>query len=242
MAKNKLGTLYGIGVGPGDPDLITLKAVKTLQHVDVVYTASSTKNSYSLAVSIARPHIPEKTEIRYLGFPMSREPQVLNAAWKENAQTVARTLDLGQNAAFLTLGDCLTYSTYGYLSRHVRRIEPKAEMVAVPGITSYHAAAARVHRPLAEGEQSLLIVSGCRGGGRLRQMGTHADNVVFLKAYRNTEDITLAIDEQGWRENSVGVKSCGLPEERILPDIDDLASASPDYWTVILSGKHNGHE
>ncbi|MBS3731584.1 MAG: precorrin-2 C(20)-methyltransferase [Desulfobacterales bacterium] len=241
MADN-FGTLHGIGVGPGDPDLITLKAVKTLQHADVVYTASSTKNSYSLAVSIAKPHIPEGTDIRYLGFPMSRDPDVLNAAWKENAQTVARTLALGQNAAFLTLGDCLTYSTYGYLARHVRRIAPEAKMVAIPGITSYHAAAARIHRPLAEGEQSLLIVSGCQGGGKLREMGEHADSVVFLKAYRNAADITRAIDERGWLKNSVGVKSCGLPEERIIENINDLSSASPDYWTVILSGKHNGHE
>jgi len=229
-------------VGPGDPDLITLKAVKTLSQVDVIYTASSTKNSYSLAISIAKPHIPENTEILYLGFPMSRDSEVLKDAWGKNASIVAETLARGANAAFLTLGDCLTYSTYGYLARHVRRIAPGAEMVAVPGITSYHAAAARVHRPLAEGEQSLLIVSGCGGGGKLRQMGTHAENVVFLKAFRNAADITRAIDEQGWRKNSVGVVSCGLAEERIIEDIDEFETAPPDYWTLIFSGNRNGHE
>ncbi|MFW5875090.1 MAG: precorrin-2 C(20)-methyltransferase [bacterium] len=236
------GTLYGIGVGPGDPDLITLKAVKILAKVDVIYTASSTKNDYSLAVSVARPHIPENAEIRNLGFPMSKDRKVLEDAWEKNAAEVAEILAQGKNAAFLTLGDCLTYSTYSYLARHLKRMAPEAKTVAVPGITSYHAAAARIHRPLAEGEESLLIVSGCRGGGKLRQMGQYADNVVFLKAYKNAADITRAIEERGWRENSAGVISCGLPEERVVEDIGEFETAPPDYWTLIFSGKRNGHE
>ncbi len=239
---NECGTLYGIGVGPGDPDLVTLKAVKILAEVDVIYTASSTKNSHSLAVSVAEPHIPENAEIRYLGFPMSKDKKVLEEAWDKNASEVAETLASGKNAAFLTLGDCLTYSTYSYLARSLRRIAPRAKTVAVPGITSYHAAAARIQRPLAEGEDSLLIVSGCRGGGKLRQMGEYADSVVFLKAYKNTTDITRAIEERGWRENSAGVISCGLPGEKVVYDIGEFETAPPDYWTLIFSGKKNGHE
>jgi precorrin-2/cobalt-factor-2 C20-methyltransferase len=240
--KDNFGTLYGIGVGPGDPELITLKAVKILAQVDVVYAASSTKNTYSLAISVARPYIPETAEIRYLGFPMSRDPQVMKTAWEKNARMVAQTLVSGKNAAFLTLGDCMTYSTYTYLARHLRRIAPEAKTVAIPGITSYLAAAARLQRPLAEGEESLLIVSGCRGGGKLRQMGPYAENVVFLKAYKNAADITQAINEQGWNENSVGVVSCGLPEERIIEDITEFETASPDYWTLIFSGSRDGRE
>ncbi|MFP3999839.1 MAG: precorrin-2 C(20)-methyltransferase [Desulfobacterales bacterium] len=240
--EKKSATLYGIGVGPGDPELITIKAVKTLSMVDVVYTASSTKNNYSLAISIARPHIPEDTEIRHLGFPMSKDTRVLEQAWKKNAETVAQTLTEGKNAAFLTLGDCLTYSTYSYLARHLRRINPEAHTVAIPGITSYNAAAARLQRPLAEGEESLLIVSGSSGGGKLRQMGEHADNVVFVKAYKNAADITRAINERGWREKSAGVVACGLPRERIVKDIGEFEDSPPDYWTLIFSGSRNGHE
>jgi precorrin-2/cobalt-factor-2 C20-methyltransferase len=242
MMENPYGTLYGIGVGPGDPELITLKAIRILARVDVVYTASSTKNDYSLAVSIARPHIPDSAGIHNLGFPMSKDKEILKQAWEKNAQIVADTLEQGKNAAFLTLGDCLTYSTYSYLARHLRRIAPDTPTVAIPGITSYHAAAARLQRPLAEGEQSLLIVSGCHGGDKLRQMGNYADNVVFLKAYKNAADITRAIDEQRWRENSVGIVSCSLPEERIIEDIKEFDTAPPDYWTLIFSGKKNGHE
>jgi precorrin-2/cobalt-factor-2 C20-methyltransferase len=242
MMNTQYGTLYGIGVGPGDPELITLKAIRILEQVDVIYTASSTKNDYSLAVSIARPHIPDSAEIHNLGFPMSKDKKLLKQAWEKNARIVAQTLQQGKNAAFLTLGDCLTYSTYSYLARHLWQIAPDAPTVAVPGITSYNAAAARLQRPLAEGEQSLLIVSGCCGGDKLRQMGNYADNVVFLKAYKNAPDITRAIDERGWRDNSVGIVSCSLPEERVIENLNEFETARPDYWTLIFSRKKNGHE
>lgn len=231
------GRLYGIGVGPGDPDFITLKAVRVLQQVDVVFTSSSSKNAYSLAVQIASPHIPETTPVRRLEFPMCRDHGVMEQAWRENAQIVAKVLEQGKNAAFITLGDCLTYSTYGYMARHVGRIAPNAEMEAVPGITSYQAAAARLNQPLVEGEESLLVLSGVEGGSRFRQFARQAENVVFLKAYKNIADITSTLQEYGWTKNSLGVVSCGLPGERIIADMKDFAAARPDYWTLILTKK-----
>ena len=229
------GTLYGVGVGPGDPDHITLKAVKVLSSVDVIYTASSTKNSHSLAVRIAAPHIPEGTPVHRIAFPMCKDRDVLEAAWEENAKIVAETLKQGKDAAFLTLGDCLTYSTYGYLARHVARVAPDAKMVAVPGITSYQAAAARTNRQLVEGEESLVIMSGVRGGGRFREVAKHTENAVFLKAYKNISDICLALRENGWDDGSVGVVSCGLPEERVVENLLDFETFGPDYWTLILA-------
>ncbi|MFP4475313.1 MAG: precorrin-2 C(20)-methyltransferase [Desulfatibacillaceae bacterium] len=240
--NTKYGTLYGIGVGPGDPDLLTLKAVKLLKDVDVVYTASSTKNQHSLAVRVAEPHIPEDTPVIRLAFPMCKDKDILEKAWAENASIILETLAKGRNAAFLTLGDCMTYSTYGYVSRHVKRQAPGIDMVAVPGITSYQAAAARVNRPLVEGEESLLVLSGVHGGGRFREMSDRADNVVFMKAYKNVSDIAVALDESGWMEHSVGVVSCGLPGERVVTNVRDFVDAPPDYWTLILARNRNGYE
>ncbi len=91
------GTLYGIGVGPGDPDLLTLKAVHILQRVDIVYTAASTKNDYSLAVNIARAHIPAQTEIRALTFPMTKDRDVTRKAWETNARTIAAVTAEGRH-------------------------------------------------------------------------------------------------------------------------------------------------
>ncbi len=240
--KEAFGTLYGIGVGPGDPDLITVKAVEVLKKVDVIYTASSTKNQHSLAVQIAMPHIPENTSLERLAFPMSRDRKTLDAAWQANAQTVVSQLAKGKDAAFLTLGDCLTYSTYGYLARHVEQLLPEAKMVAVPGITSYQAAASRLNRPLVEGEESLLVMSGVRGGGKFRKLAEDLESVVFLKAYKNITDITEALSENGWANGSIGVVSCGLPEERIVKDISEFKTAPPDYWTLILAKQGKGYE
>ncbi len=234
------GTLFGIGVGPGDPEHITLKAVKVLSEVDVIYTASSTKNSHSLALQIAAPHIPETTPVHRIAFPMCDNREVLESAWEKNARVVAEMLEQGRNAAFLTLGDCLTYSTYGYLARHVRRVAPGAGMVAVPGITSYQAAAARVNRQLVEGEESLVIMSGVKGGHRFREVASYAENAVFLKAYKNISDICLALEENDWAEGSVGVVSCGLPHEKVIADLSHFKDSRPDYWTLILAGRKKG--
>jgi precorrin-2/cobalt-factor-2 C20-methyltransferase len=234
------GTLHGIGVGPGDPELITLRAVRVLSRVQVIFTASSTKNQHSLAVDIARPHVPEGTPVVRLAFPMSKDREVMARAWEENALQVADVLLQGKDAAFLTLGDCMTYSTFGYLSRNVRRICPEAPQVAVPGITSYQAAAARVNRPLVEGEESLLVLSGVEGGDRFRELGHLAENVVFMKAYKNAPDIAHALEERGWAEHSVGVVACGMPEERIVEDVREFADSSPGYWTLILARRENG--
>lgn len=233
--EKRYGTLYGIGVGPGDPDHMTLKAVKALSAVDVIYAASSTKNRHSLAVKIAAPHIPQNTPVHRIAFPMCKDKGVLEAAWEKNARIVAGALEQGKNAAFLTLGDCLTYSTYGYLARHVRRVAPGASLVAVPGITSYQAAAARTNRQLVEGEESLVIMSGVKGGDRFREVAGHTENAVFLKAYKNVDDICRALSDNGWAGNSVGVVSCGLPGERVVDDVSEFNAAPPDYWTLILA-------
>jgi precorrin-2/cobalt-factor-2 C20-methyltransferase len=233
--NKKFGTLYGIGVGPGDPDLITIKAAKILNRVDTVFAAASTKNSHSLAVNIAGQHIPGSAAVKLLRFPMTRDRDETRRAWKEHAQTIIAELEKGKDAAFLTLGDSMTYSTYGYILRYVQALAPHLEIQTVPGITSYQAAAARLNTPLVEGEETLMVVSGVKGGNRLRELCGKPENVVFLKAYRNVPDIKAAIDETGKYPKSVGVKSCGQQDEEIIDDIGELSKRKPDYWTLIIS-------
>jgi len=233
------GTLYGIGVGPGDPDLIPLKAVNILQHVDVVFAASSTKNSHSLAVNIARPHIPDTVQVRLLPFPMTQDAREAGTAWENHARIIVRELEKGRNAAFLTLGDPMTYSTYGYVLKQIKRIAPHMSVETIPGITSYQASAACLNQPLVEGEEALLIVSGANGGDRLRGLTDKPENVVFLKAYRHIEDITAALTEAGRLDGSVGISQCGLENQQIVLDINEFNQRRPDYWTLIISKQNN---
>jgi len=231
----KIGTLYGIGVGPGDPELITLKASRILKSVDVVFAAASTKNNHSLAVRIASCHIPETTPIHKLSFPMTTDPSETQKAWCDHADTIYQSLDDEKDVAFLTLGDPMTYSTFGYILRRLKGIEPNIPVEIVPGITSYQAAAARLNTPLVEGEESLLVVSGAKGGDRLRRLENKPETVVFLKAYRNIQDITRAIDEADPPYHSKGIKKCSQPDEEIINDMEVFQSRRPDYWTLIIA-------
>jgi precorrin-2/cobalt-factor-2 C20-methyltransferase len=136
----------------------------------------------------------------------------------------------------------MTYSTYGYLARYIKKLSPEIKMVAIPGITAYQAAAARLNRPLVEGEEALLILSGVHGGNRFRKLSQNAENVVFMKAYKNISDINQALEEKGCLESSIGISSCGFPEERIIEDIREFENIAPDYWTLILSKQRNHDE
>lgn len=235
------GILYGLGVGPGEPELITLKAARILNSADVVYAAASTKHSYSLAVNIARPHIPDLTPIHMLSFPMTKDREEKENAWRENARILLQELDKGKIVAFLTLGDSMTYSTYGYVLRYVKHLAPNIPVISVPGITAYQASAACLNEPLVEGEEALLILSGVKGGDCIRKYSNIPENIVFMKAYRNITDISAALEEQDLLDKSVGIKSCGLPDQEIIRDVASLRKQPPNYWTLILT-KRNRHD
>nr|WP_157871446.1 precorrin-2 C(20)-methyltransferase [Pseudodesulfovibrio piezophilus] len=231
------GTLYGIGVGPGDPELLTLKAVRALGEVDVIFAAASTKNDYSTAYSIAKPHLKADVQVIHLGFPMTKDERELKAAWEKNAQEVATVLDSGKNAAFITLGDPLTYSTYGYLQRTLLATNPDTRLQAIPGITSFHAAAAKVGLVLAESKESLLITSGVADAAKLEAQLDVADNAVILKTYKNFDEIRSTLERLRLDDKTVLVSQLGMNGESILMDIKD-APKRPHYFSLALIKKN----
>ena len=229
------GTLYGIGVGPGDPELLTLKAVRVLSQVDVIFAASSIKNDYSLAIDIARPHLSPSVEIKLLSFQMSHKAEEKELLWRQNADRIMAELEAGRNAAFLTLGDALTYSTFGYLARIITAEKPHIKVRSVPGIPSFLAAAARLNLPLVEGDESLLITSGVNGGASVRRFGRDIDNIVMLKVYRHIADINRSLAEVDLIDNSRGISRCGREDEAITEDVREFENRKPDYWTLIIA-------
>ena len=232
----KIGTLYGIGVGPGDPDLITLKALRVLQRLPYLFASCSTKNRYSLALDIVRPHLNGAT-LEYLPFPMTKDPQVLQEAWEKNAARVLEVLNSGVDAAFVTLGDPLTYSTFGYLLKTLKRLNPEVRVVTIPGVTSYSAAAALTHIPLTEGEESFVVVSGAQGAARLRELVDQSDNIVMLKTYRNFEEIYQALEELDLLDRAVCVSRCGLDGEMIVKNLRELKGQPLPYFSMVIIKK-----
>ncbi|MBF0514775.1 MAG: precorrin-2 C(20)-methyltransferase [Desulfovibrionaceae bacterium] len=233
------GTLYGLGMGPGDPDLVTLKAVKILAGVDVVFAAASTKNDYSLALAIASGHLPENTPVVRLDFPMTRDPAALQRAWRANAALTLETLRQGRDAAFVTLGDPMTYSTFGYLRRAVLALDPAAKVVAVPGITAPQAAAAAAGQTLAESGESFAVVSGVAETGAIRAVLQAVDSAAILKAYRCLPRIRDLLSEMGLQENARFVTKLGMPGERINVGLGDVED-NPSYFSLILVKKQAG--
>ena len=232
----KTGTLYGIGVGPGDPELITLKALKVLQRVPHIFASCSTKNTYSLALSIVRCHL-SGAGIEPLPFPMTKDPEELASAWEQNARRVLEVLATGSDAAFVTLGDPLTYSTFGYLLKTLKRLNPEVPIVTIPGITSYSAAAALTHIPLTEGEESFYLVSGALGAAQLKEVIDKTDNIVILKTYRYFNEIYRVLEDLDLLDRTTCISRCGLEGEAIVENLRDLKGRELPYLSMVIIKK-----
>ncbi|MFP5260007.1 MAG: precorrin-2 C(20)-methyltransferase [Acidobacteriota bacterium] len=229
----KTGTLYGIGVGPGDPELLTMKAARILGQVDAVFAASSSRNDYSIAEAIVAPHLPADAVVTRLSFPMTRDEAVLDAAWAANAAAMADVLAAGRDAAFLTLGDPLLYSTFGYVLPLLRALLPELPVEVVPGITSFQAAAARTGQVLVESGENLLIASGVDEDGRLRRALAEADNAVILKAYRSFPRLRAMLGDLGLAPGTTFVTRLGHEGEAVERRLEQ-APEKPHYLSLCL--------
>jgi len=234
---SEYGTLYGIGVGPGDPELITIKAVKILQRVACVFAAASPRNSHSLAEKAISPHLRKDTPVVRLNFPMTRDLSELKQAWEENAGKIMEVVGIGKDAALITLGDPMTYSTFGYMMRTMSEENPLVPIQVVPGITSFQAASAATGWVLAEGEESFTVVSGALGPARLCEVIEHTDTVVILKVYHHYKEIMEALKRLDMNGRSVLVSQCGLKDEKIVWDPMDNVNGLPPYLSLLLIRK-----
>jgi len=236
----KPGTLYGVGVGPGDPELITLKAVKVLNQVEVIFAASSSKNEYSLALESAKSHMLNGAEIMRLSFPMTREQELLDKAWEENARRILQFVQQGKDVAFITIGDPLTYSTFGYVMQAIQEMAPEIPICVVPGVTSYQAATAAAHEIIVAQEQTFCVISGSKGGEQLKEVINQVDCVVMLKVYRHLEEILDTLEELGIKDQVTLVSRCGMQDQVICKNPDELRGKKVPYLSLMIVKKDKG--
>jgi len=228
--------LYGVGVGPGDPELLTLKAVRVLGEAVHVFVASSSRNDHSLALRVAEAHLKKGVPVERLPFPMTRERRLLEEAWETNARRVAEVLSRREPVVFLTMGDPALFSTFGHLARRVREILPEAEIEMVPGITAAQAAAARLRILLAEGEGAFAIASALAEEATLRKLATEFPAFALYKVYRRAGEVLRIIEDLGRLDETRAVSFCGFPEEKVYADPRDLLTSTPPYFTLLLVG------
>ena len=228
--EKRIGTFYGVSVGPGDPELLTLKAVRCLERCPVL-AAPQTASGRMLALDIARgaADLRGKT-ILPLHFVMSREEEALRASHQEAAEKVRACLDAGQDVAMLNLGDVSVYATYGYLEEILK--EQGYETHRIAGVPSFCAAAARLGCSLTGGmEQPLTIAPGRCAAEVLAAPGAK----VLMKSGRQLPETLAALADAGLLSRSAMVCNCGLPNEEVWPDLTDYDPArSAGYFATIL--------
>jgi precorrin-2/cobalt-factor-2 C20-methyltransferase len=235
----KAPKLYGIGVGPGSPDLLTLKAVQTLGKIDVVFCPSSATADHSLALDIVRPYLRPDTEIVNLTFAMSRDEATTRETWKNNAAQIHHHLMQNKHGAFLTLGDPLIYSTFSYIMKELKALAVSLEFEVIPGITSFQAAAARLAEPLVEGEETLVVTSAARLLETEEILSlTGGMSLVVMKPFRKIKETVDLLARRAGGFCSTAVSHCSLPKEKIYRDIGELKDQKANYWTLILSKKN----
>lgn len=231
-----LGTFYGIGIGPGDPGLVTVKAAAVLAATAHVFVPKARLASDSLALDIARRYVRADAEVRELVFPMTADRAELLRSWAESADAIAKVLEAGADACFLTLGDPLVYSTYVYLLRALTERLPGARAVTVPGVTAFCAGAALANFPLGEGKRLLTVVPTADDLTSVREALQRGGTVVLMKIGKRLRDILALLEEAGLTEQAVFVSRAGLEGQRVALDLRALHAEEPEagYLSVIL--------
>ncbi len=230
----KKGKLYGIGVGPGDSKLLTVKAVEAIQSCDMIITPKTEKKDGSVAWNIAKPYIREETELLPMVFQMNLDMEAVARQWEENRRIVCEKLDEGKNLVFLTLGDPMLYSTYMYIFRALEGTEYEAENI--PGIPAFVGIANAIGMPLAEWEETVVVLPATASEEKIDRVLAVADNAVIMKVYKNWAYIQEMLRKHHLIQNAVMVTRAGLPDECVQKDLDALpADYQPNYLSTILA-------
>jgi len=213
--------LFGIGIGPGDPELITLKAYNLIKSCDYVFLPESKGDS--LAGRIAGEYLKDKTVIE-LSFPMGEDNQ---ERYRKAAETINDTLIDGQTSVFLTLGDPMTYSTYAYLMKELEKFKVSTE--TVPGITSYNAAAALLGEPITLRDESFYLADG---GNLDEEVLKKVTSACILKVSKNKQEIIEKLEANGFRY--VYVKRCTQESQSVIYNKAEML-ADKDYMSLIFA-------
>ena len=220
------GKLYGVGVGPGDPELVTKKAERVLREADIVAVPDKGAGEKT-ALNIVADIVAGK-ELLYCPTPMVRDRAVLDGCYEQIANDICALLDEGKNVAFITLGDPTVYSTYIYVHKKVLARGYEAELI--PGVPSFCAVAARLNTSLCEGAERLLIVPASHDAADCLDIRA---NKVFMKAGKAIGELQAQLAERDMLEHASLVANCGMEGELVCPHFADMTDGT-GYFSIVL--------
>jgi len=232
---NNLGTLYGVSLGPGDPGLITRRAWELLQsNAWWTYPTRSEKtDSYALSITELAGISPPAGQ-QALVFPMTHDVAVLTRAWLRASQTVLEKLYQGTDVLFLVEGDASTYSTFDPLARTILSLDENIRVEVVAGVSSFHAAAARVQMSLADTDDTVAIVPASYGTKTIEHLLDDFDTLVLLKVKPLLDEIITLLQRRNLLEHSAFIEKVGAPDERIVRDVNSLRNTTVHYLSLLL--------
>lgn len=222
------GILYGVGVGPGDPELMTYKAIKTIEDCEIIAVPNVNREksvSYRIAAGII--HDIDKKICIDLGTPMTKDKEVLNLAYEKAASRIAGYLAEGKSIAYLTLGDPCVYSTYMYIERKVRSLGYETRIIN--GIPSFCAAASRMNESLADRNKQIHIIPSSYD---IEQALEFPGTKVFMKAGKKLADVKAMLIKKGITDCYM-IENCGMPDEKIYSGADKIPE-NAGYYSIII--------
>ena len=197
--------LIGIGVGPGDPELLTVKAVNAIHNADIIMCPASKEDRPSIALSVVSSLIDKSKnqEIVKLIFPMTKDKNILEETWKKNAKIMAETVLSGKNVVYLTVGDPYLYSTWIYMHKDLKENYPDMEISVIPGIVSMFRFASKVGVSIAEGAEKVAIIPSCYDLSSVKEIAKNSETMVFLKDGRYFDQVIQVLKESGFPNDSI---------------------------------------
>ncbi|MEK0339845.1 MAG: precorrin-2 C(20)-methyltransferase [Nitrosopumilus sp.] len=234
-------SLIGIGVGPGDPELLTVKAVKAIHNADIIMCPASNKDRPSIALSVVSSIIDKSKnqEIIKLIFPMTKDKDVLEQTWKKNAKIMAETVLSGKNVVYLTVGDPFLYSTWIYMHKDLKENYPDMNISVIPGIVSIFTFAAKVGISVAEGSEKVAIIPSCYDLSSVKEIAKHSESMIFLKDGRYFDQVIKMLKESGFPDDSIFAvgQDLGTENEIIrkmtLGEVND-GTLTTKYFSILV--------
>jgi len=210
-----VGKLYGLGVGPGDPELVTLKAARIIKETDIIFAPQSRSGRPSVALKIVQPIIGEReTECEILQplFPMTEDKEELDKSWNDAAEMLYDKLSEGLDVVFVTLGDPTVFSTFSYVSKLLQK--KGVEVVLVPGITAMTACSTTAGIQLTEQDDIMVVVP--QVDDRLPKILPYVDTIVAMKTSRHLDVLEDCINKDPREKEIISVQNCTMENEEII--------------------------
>jgi len=228
------GKLYGVGLGPGDPELLTLKAKKILTKVDVIFVPKASEKKDSLARYILERALSKELRLEQLLFPMTRNKKIIRESWDKAAKKVIKVVDQGKQVAFVTIGDPFIYSTYSYLLKCVKSKRPEILIETVPGISAINLAASLMEVPLVEGNENLVVLPLPEDLDRLKEIFCKFDTTVLMKIGRRLKPLITFLKKMGLENSAFFVSRAGCPKQYIAKGVSYLSEEASGYLSILI--------